>query len=281
VTVTDYPDFQTPQAHADRIAVTGVPLLRLTTQLVNGAGVVLAGGASTQLLPSVSVNQPGYEIGIQAYMPASSGTLPFVHLALLWWDFATGLFGARRDMVITAGNAAANFQTYYVRGPMHSNMFRVDGINVDPAVAATLTFMVNQTSHVFEQDEARQYSYVGTAPNGFANPAGVPTTNLVAFANPTLAASASSSFLCALYSGDVVLNIDNSTSSAAVTINLQDAAGIASAHVLGNLFKTVVAAGATLSVPLTLPYTPLVLKVTNAATTGSVTANISITGQQH
>lgn len=281
MTVSDYPDWQTPAAHAAQIAVQGVPLLRATNQLSSGAGSVLAGGATAQILNSVSINQPSYEVTIQSWMAAGSGTIPFLHLALLWWDSLTGLFGSRRDVVVPAGNAVGNVLTCYLHGPMHSDMFRVDGVNLDPAVAQNLTWMVNQTSHVFEHDESRQYAYAGTPPNGFVNPAGVPTTNMLVYEAPTIAASGAVTVLCALYSGDVILNIDNSSATASVTVNLLDAAGYSTAHANGSIFKTVVAASSEASIPLTLPHTPVELKISNTATVGSITPVITIIGQEH
>lgn len=281
MTVTDYPDWQTPQAHATQIAGTGVPLLRGTNQLTNNAGVTVAGAATAHILQSGVVKQPGYEMTLEAFMPASSGTIPFLHLAMQWWDSATGLFGARRDVVATCGNASGNFLTYYIRGPMHSDMFNIDVVNLDPAVTATITYVVNQTSHVYEQDQALQYAYAATAPNGFTNPAGVPTTDLLVFENPTIAASGAVTVLCALYSGDVILNIDNSTSAQSVTVNLLDAPGFATAHANGSIFKVTVTAGAELTMALTLPYSPVALKMTNTSTAASITPIVTMIGQQH
>lgn len=281
MTVTDYPDWQTPQAHATQIALTGVPLLRATNNLGTTFGTTLAGGASTQLVPSIAVNQPGYELTVEVSMPASSGTIPFVHIALLWWDSASGLFGNRRDIVMAAGNAPANQQTYYAFGPMHSDMFRVDAINLDPAVTATLNWTVNQTSHVFERDQAYQYSYEGTAPNGFSNPGGVPTTGFVAYSAPTIAANSSSSVLCALYAGDVILDVDNSGSAQAVDAVLLDPAGYATGAANRKIFKTTVAAGAEMSTQLALPFSPVVLKLANNSTVAGAVPVVTITGQQH
>lgn len=281
MTVTDYPDWQTPQAHATQIAATGVPLLRATNNLGNTFGTTLAGGASTQLVPSVAVNQPGYEVTVEVSMPASSGTIPFVHIALLWWDSATGLFGNRRDVVLPAGNAGANLLTCYMFGPMHSDMFRVDAINLDPAITATLNWTVNQTSHVFERDQAYQYSYAGTAPNGFSNPGGVPTTGFVAYSAPTIGANSSSSVLCALYAGDVILDVDNSGSAQAVDVVLLDPAGYATGAANRKIFKTTVASGAEMSSQLALPFSPVLLKLANNSTVAGAVPVVTISGQQH
>lgn len=281
MTVADYPDFATPQAHATAISTTGVPLLRATNTLSSGAGNVLAGGASEQLLASTSVNQPGYEVGISVSMPAASGTLPFLALTLYFWDSATGLFADRRDVVIPCGNGPANAIACYLRGPMHGDMFRVDATNLDPAVAATIQWFANQTSHVYERDEARQYAYAATAPNGFTNPTGVQTTNDVAHASPSVAAAGTSTVLCGLFSGDAYLNVYNPSSTIAAVIDIRDPAGYASGAVNSRMFNQSVAPQTSFSAAISLPFTPVTISVTNNATAGTVTPSVTLIGQDH
>lgn len=281
MTVADYPDFQTPQAHATQIAVTGVPLLRATNTLSSGAGDVLAGGASQQLLSSVSVNQPGYEFGISAYMAAGTGTVPFIALTLYFWDSATGLFANRRDVVVPVGNGPGNALASYIRGPMHGDMFRVDATNLDPAVAATIQWFANQTSHVYERDEARQFAYAGTAPNGYTNPTGIPTTNLIGHASPTIAASSSATYLFGLFSGDVFLDVINPSSTISAVVDLRDPSGYVTGAANSHIFNATVAPQTSLEVNLSLPFSPMTVQLTNNATSGTVTPSISIAGQDH
>ena len=280
MTIQDYPDFQTPQAHATQIAATGVPLLRMTNNLANDFNVTLAGGASMGLLTGAVINQPGYEITIQASMPSGTGTVPFIQVELLWWDGATGLFGARRDVVVTCGNGSSNQLTYYLRGPMCADRFVVNAVNLDPAVTATLTWTISSTSHVYLYHEAVQYAYAGTAPNGFANPLGVPATQLLCKHSPTVAASGTDKVLCALYLGDALLNVDNTGNTVAVTVEMQDPAGLASGTAGATLFKEVVAASSAVSLPVTLPATPVLLEVLNTATVGVSVSEILL-GQKH
>lgn len=281
MTVTDYPDWQTPAAHAAQIAVTGVPLLRLTNNLAFGAAVPVAGGATVNLLAGGSVNQPGYEMTITVSMPAASGTRPFLHLELIWQDSTSSLFGFRRDVVLACGNAAGNVLTYYLHGPMHSDMFNVSVVNLDPAVTATVAFTINATSHVYEEDHATQFAYAAVAPIGYNNPLGTPTTNVVARENASIPVSSSFSVLCALYSGDVILTVDATVQTVATVIALQDPTGLAAGSVNGTVFRTSVAGGATLAQPLALPFAPMNLVVTNGSATVTINPVITIIGQQH
>lgn len=281
MTVTDYPDWQTPQAHATAISITGAPLLRLTNNLGSGSAVTIAGGATDTFLVATSVNQPGYELTVQAYMPASSGTVPFLHVQMIWYDATLGIKIAKRDVVMACGNAVGNVLTYYMRGPMHGDKMMITCQNLDPAVTATVTWSANATSHVYEQDGAIQYGYTGTAPNGYLWPAGVPTANLIAYESASIAASGSESFLCALYAGDVILNVENITSAQNVKIELFDSPGYITGTAGSPFFGVDVAGGSSDSLQLTLPYSPVTLKATNLSTALAATPVISLVGQQH
>ncbi len=281
MTVADYPDWQTPQAHATQIALTGVPLLRLTNNSGTASLTTLAGGATVTLVPTTTINQPGYEASFVLWFPAGSGTVPFVQLAFIWIDSASGLTVFQRNVVITAGNGPTNPVHTRMWGPVQGDQIQVVAFNLDPAVTATFDWTVNQTSHVFEHDWASQGAYAGTAPIGFTNPLGMPSTNLLVKHSPTIAASGTDKVLCALWLGDAVLNIDNSGSASSVTVQMQDPAGFASGTAGATLWKGVVAAGATLSQPLTLPATPMLLELQNTATAGSITPSEILVAALH
>lgn len=281
MTEVDYPDWQTPQAHATQIAVTGVPLLRFTNNLGFAASAALVGAANVTLLPSMAINQPGYEVAVTVSMPAGTGTLPFIRLSLQWLDSVSNIQVARRDVVLACGNAPANALTYYIRGPMHGNRFVVKAVNIDPAVTATIAWTANETSHVYEHDEAIQNAYAGTAPNGFTNPAGVATANLVAYTAASIAASGSNTFLCALQAGDVILNVDAIAAANTTKVELFDPAGYITGTANSPIFGVDVAAAGSASIQLTLPFSPLLLKVTNLGTAGSISPVVALEGQLH
>lgn len=281
MTVSDYPDWQTPAAHASQIAVTGVPLLRASNNLHNNTAGTLAGGASMDLLGDTAVNQVGYEVTIEAWMAAGTGTVPFIQIEVYWWDSVSTLFAYRRDVVVPCGNAVGNILRSFLFGPMHSNMFHVIAKNLDPSVTANLKWTINQTSHLFARDEARQWAYAGTAPNGFSNPDGAPSSNLIAHKVASLASGTSTTVLCSLFAGDVVLNVDNSVGGQACTVQLLDPTGLMAGGVNNQLFKASVPANGILEQPLALPYAPVTVKLSNNATTGTITPTMTLTGQEH
>lgn len=277
----DFPDWQVPQAHATTIAQTGVPLLRLSQNVKAGGPTTIVGGGNNTLLTAGSFTQPGYEIAVSASMPAGTGTLPFVVLELLWTDTSSTLNTARRDIVITAGNGPGNAVTSFFNGPCRGNTLKVVATNLDPSVTVTLNWSINQTSHVYEHDQAGQLAYPATAPNGFANPGGVNGTGVIAWVHPTLTAGQTNAFLCALYGGDVFLNIDTFGITSTINVALTDAPGYATGTTAGEYFGDNVAAGTSLPVAMTLPFSPVLLAVSNLGTAGSVAPKVMITAQNH
>lgn len=281
MTVSDYPDWQTPQQHASLIAATGVPLLRLSTSKKFNIGTTIAGAGSNTLLTAGVMTQPGYEIGVRASMPAGTGTLPFVALKLIWSDVVSGLITAQRDVVITAGNGSGNAIGSFVNGPCRGNILQVVAINLDPSVTVTLDWAINQTSHVYERDQAGQLGYAPTAPNGFTNATGKTAAGLIAWAHPSLGAGNSAAFLCALYGDDVFLEIDTFGIAQQIIVTLTDAPGYVTGTTAGEFFGQGVTAGATVPIAMTLPFSPALLTITNNGTSGPVAPKVSVIAQNH
>lgn len=277
----DFPDWQVPQAHATTIAQTGVPLLRLSTSKKFNIGTTIAGGGNSTLLSAGAMTQPGYEIGVRCSMPAGTGTLPFVAFTMTWTDSVTGIQTARRDVVCTAGNGAGNAIVSYFNGPCRGNTLKVVATNIDPAVTVTIDWTINQTSHVYEHDQAGQLAYPGTAPNGFNNAGGINGTGVILWEHPTLTASSQQAFLCALYGGDVFISVDTIGISVPVTISLTDAPGYATGSTSGEFFGSSIAGGSTFTLPMTLPFSPVLVTMGNNSTAPSIAPKVAIVAQNH
>jgi hypothetical protein len=277
----DFPDWQTPQAHATTIASTGVPLLRLSNSVKTGTATTIVGAGTSTLLAAGSFTQPGYEFAFRASMPAGTGTVPFVALQLSWSNAGSGLGTARRDVVITAGNAAANAVTSYMNGPCRGDTLQVKAVNLDPAVTVTLDWALSQTSHVYEHDQASQLAYPATAPHGFSNPSAVPSTGVIANPAPALAGGATAAFLCALYGGDVFLSVDTTGISVPIIVSLTDAPGYATGSSGGEFFADTLSSAGTFTLPLTLPFSPVLFSLSNGGTSGPVAPKAVLVAQNH
>ena len=281
MTVADYPDWGTPQANATAIAGTGVPLLRLSNTKKFNIGTTIVGGGNSTLLTSGAMTQPGYEIGVRCSVPAGTGTLPFVAFTLTWTDATTGIATARRDVVATAGNGSGNAVTSYFNGPCRGGNLKVVATNIDPAVTVTIDWTINQTSHVYEHDQAGQLAYPATAPHGYSNPTGINGTGVIAWQQPSLAAGSTQAVLCALYGGDVFLSVDTTGISVPVVIALTDAPGYATGTTAGEYFADTLSTAGTFTLPLTLPFSPVLLALSNLGTTGSIAPKAMLVAQNH
>jgi hypothetical protein len=255
----------------------GVPLLRYTNQLGNGSGKTLAGAASVNLITTMAINQPGYEMTITCNMPASSGTIPFASLVFNWIDSVTGIAVKSAYFIVTAGNGPSNALQFYINGPSYGDQLTVQLTNLDPSITLTYTWVLNQTSHVHLVDNIIQPAYAATGPNGFSNPGGTPGLGMLAIAHPSVGFGTNLDRLLAVYSGKIQLTIDNTGNSSAMTVALDDPTG----SLYSNIATQVgviqnIAAGGEYTVEVALPHGPMLLRLHNAGTSGSITPGVII-----
>lgn len=275
--MTDFPDWQQPQANATAISTTGVPLLRGTANLGKAVNQSIGPGAVVQLLTTAAVGQPGYEGMFSLSGLAGGGSIPFASLIFNWFDQATGLNVFSRFQLLTAGNGAANALQYYVYGPCHGNQLSVQITNLDPTITMTLTWGINQTSHVFELDRISQPVYATTAPNGFTNPGGVPGLGVLALSTPVLAAGGTANRLLAVRNGPALLSVDNGAQANTVRVSLDDPNQLYGGTLNQHLHIHTVAAGLRDYTEVVLPYGPVLLSLNNTGTSGSITPAIALT----
>lgn len=196
--MTDYPDYQTPQAHANAIAVTGVPLLSLATSLFSmGASQSVASGA-TFTVPGgpFTVNQIGYEFFLQVEGNAAS-ILPVGLLTLTWSDSVSGNVVAVDHYSVLGANAA--FQQFTCTGPTKGDTLAVTFHNYDAGQAQLFQMSMVENSRVFVRDDMRQLTTI--APPLIAVGAYDQQAGILLAMNPTIAAGATAARLLAFYSG--------------------------------------------------------------------------------
>lgn len=282
--MTDFPDWQAPQAHATAISTTGAPLLRFTSNLGSGSNQALAANLTTTLLNTVSLNQPGYEGVFSLTMPSGSGTVPFVRMVIVWTDATTGLTVGQRTFFMTCGNGQA--LSYYIHGPTKGNQVSITVTVLDALVGATLTWGFNLTSHVYLNDNIIQTAYGTTAPNGYTNPAGFPNAGILLDSNLTPGASATLTRLTAVYSGKAVLNVNNNGSTS-LHVFLTDPVttgqglyGNANSRYFG-WAGVQLPAGSNQFGLVALPYGPFQLGVTNESSTAAGSCGIGLVAQDY
>jgi len=257
-------------------AMGGIPLLRFTQKLGSASGQTILGLNSNPLITFIPVNQPSYECTFIANLPAAAGTVPFVQLTFQWNDNATGLVNDSETFIITSGNGSANAITTYLSGPVRGDILSVNAFNLDPAQTVTLTWVINTISHVVSHDRLVQPNYAPTAPVGFTNPNGSPSTGLVATINPTVGSNATSIRLLATYSGKVNVNINARGQSDNFSYALVDPGTLYSTSGASFFSQDTPAGGSQLNANINMPNGPVLYQVINRSTTaGAPTCSIT------
>lgn len=272
----DYPDWSVPQQNANAISTTGVPLLRGTNSLGGGNLVTVPANSAVTLITTVNVTQPGYEGMFILNLPAGVGSNPFARVSFTWIDSISLQNISFRTMLLSAGNGPANALTYYIAGPVHGDQLNLVINNLDTTQDMTLTWQVNQTSHIYQHDSLRQFAYLPTAPIGFTNPDGAPGGGVLLITRPTIAASGQSDRLVAVFAGKAMLGIDNAGGSAVIWVSIHDPNLLYSPGNSVRMEPVVAANGANAVVPVFLPYGPVLVRIENKSTTASVTPTVTL-----
>lgn len=254
----------------------GIPLLRFTNNIGFGSNTNVPAASTTSLFSTTNVMQPGYEGVFTLYFPATSGTIPFCRLNFIWTDLLTGLTVATRHFYLTAGNGSANALSFYLAGPCRGNQLAVSITNLDPSFNGTLTWGINQTSHVYLRDFLVQQSLAATAPNGFTNPNGDPAAGVMVESTPSIAANTTGFRLAGVYGGRAVFAVNN-TGASGLTAALVDPAQIYGSTIANQRLVTMnLAAGTSQTVEVSLPYGPVNVQLVNLSTTTAVSPNVGL-----
>lgn len=129
MTVTDYPDYQTSQDHANKISTTGVPLLHFKNVLGSQTSFtnILTGNVAT-LLNAAGFAQTSYEISIA--LQTGAAALTASQVILNWIDSTTGFNMGTERYWLYAGQTGF---AHKVRG-------------IGPTMADTLTLTIDNHS---------------------------------------------------------------------------------------------------------------------------------------
>lgn len=257
--MTDYPDYGTPQAHANAIAATGAPLLALATSIFKMANPATVAVNTTFTVPGgpFAISQIGYEMFVQIEAnPASIA--PFGDLTLTWSDSISGNVVAVETYALAAASDA--FQQFSGTGPSKGDTLAVTFHNYDLTQTMQFQMSMVQNSRVYVRDDLRQitnHTVPIVASGVYDQAAGI----LLAM-DPTINAGASQSRLIAFYSGQVGLFLFGPLAFTA-SIAMEDGAlgGLAG----NNLWQGSIAAagGGVIYQQITLPRLQCILTITN------------------
>lgn len=213
--MTDYPDYQTPQAHANAISATGVPLLSLANVISQAAAQNINAGVVFQTGVK-SVLQPSYEMTIET-KAASAITLPFVKVTLQWFDAVSGDLLDHDDFWMPFSNPGYGPLTL-LRGTSKGTRVNLQIFNPSPNPAVSVNYALLQSSRVFTRDVCHwdNQGYAGNLVPGYTLPTLPPdTTSLGLLDNVTIAAATTNTYLFAPWDGLIQAVCQVNTGSAA------------------------------------------------------------------
>lgn len=231
--VTDYPDWQTPQAHATQISVTGVPLLTKSTNIINDVNRnVPFGGGKVTIASNVGVTQIGYEIAITALISSLAPTLPILTVDMTWTDSVSSTVVGHETWNVPIGSSGAG-SLHVGTGPTKGNLLTVKLANNDSAQNATVTTVVNQNSRVYGRDDWRTESF-NAIPNATLPLHDQQGNTLLDFLSASLGALGSVSRILPLYAGSVSIAYSSAVSKTGTLqlTNLDPAVGAAGIYTL-------------------------------------------------
>jgi hypothetical protein len=219
----DYRDWTAPQAHADSIAATGVPLLGAAQTLLANPAIAPAPGAPVTLGP-FTVGQIGYDIVVTTQF-AGGTAAPFIEVSLTWSD-PGGVSTVTTDTFICPGATSLAGFIVRGRGPAKAGNVAVTVTNLDAVNTPTVGVRLLEHSRIFGRDDWRWHNShnAGLTVPGFTLPVLPDDESVLGMATGVNvpANSTSSPLLFGMFSGPVGVGIQMTTGAfAALTVLLQ------------------------------------------------------------
>lgn len=278
--MTDYPDYQTPQAHASAIYAQRVPLAKGTAAVGSAINQTVAANTSQQVVTTAVFDQPAIQATLAAKLPAAAGGTPFAQLWLVWFDSATNLIIAERKYSIGSGDNVLNVAGLI--GVARGQLLNVDIVNLHATQPLTYDWSVAGISHVPADDDWRQDN--PNPVNTFTLPGGDPTAGVLAVINAAVAVGTPVARMTAASNRLCRVVVDNTGGTSAVSVVISDPAPALPLYgsTAGAEFWSsgAVSPGGLVNDFYQMPNGPALVTVTNLATTGPVTPKITITTLQ-
>jgi hypothetical protein len=262
VSVTDYPDYQTPQAHADTISNTGVPLLSRPAVLVNQAGAVNSNLAVIVLNKGV-VSKIGYEISLTLYAAVTNQCLVTVTIA--WIDSVSGQTVVQEEWDMYAGSGAVGAANV-IRGtgPTKGDRLTIQIQQNQPAIPVNYIIVVTENSRIYQRDTWR--TWLPFSVTGFTFIENSDPSNLVLGGNTYAAVAANGSVtrLLPFSSGDIALSFQSTSAAADCIAIIHAVSSMAGGLTMDNVYSGKTDSSGKLYVPkIALPRAQCTLQLVN------------------
>jgi hypothetical protein len=216
--MTDYPDWQTPQAHANAINATGAPLNQQSKKISNNT-LNVAVGASTDV-GTFSIPNICYELWVSVQNNGANPGFLIVHMD--WLDSATGLLLLTRKYKIVAG-ATGSPHTVKITGPVHADTVDVTmESESDSTSAMGITWQLIGTSRLYTRDTFRS---VQQHTGGFTLAGAKPEYGILLNASPVVAAGVTQLFAMPCYSGRIYIAAHTTSGANNMTVEINEQVG--------------------------------------------------------
>jgi hypothetical protein len=220
VTAADYPDWSAPQAHANAIAVTGVPLLAVPT-VVNGNLLSIAAGVTNQQ-GSFPLNQVAYEIVVDAIATGAGAAGP-LQITVKWNDNTFGTTVATEEWYIWPGSSGVG-HVVLGRGPVKANNVVIAFTNLSGAMTYQVQYAIYQRSNVYTRDDWRSQGYAFTSALNAVCTAD-PPSNQVAYASVSVPGATNTILELPLISGNCYFHAETTSLTTDLVLAFQNSAG--------------------------------------------------------
>lgn len=255
-------------------SLTGVPALRLVTNLGFNTAQALAGGANINLLNNAVITQQGLQLILWLEFATPTPTISFAELRFIWTDGTSGLSGPTESLELPGGQSA--FCVFIGDVPARSQQLTVKLTNLDPALILSYSWAINQISHPVYQLRVAENNLVNVW--NFTRPAGAPLDKILCSASPTITVGTPQDRLAATWTGRASFNIDNSGQANPVIVSLKDPANLYSPAGSDILYGPyTIPAGGQQTVEVGLPNGPVLVHMINAGTTGTIAPTVNLT----
>lgn len=216
MSTAEYPDWDTPQQHANRIAATGAPLLNLKGMLTfnnTGLAIPALGIVTLPASGAFSIGQVSYEAVLQ--VSTLAGTATPVAVLFTWLDSTSGITVASQEFTFFAGSVASP-HLVEGHGPSNSDQLVIQLINNSGANAISVSYAFLQSSR--PRDTHLWRTQNTPAIPGFTMASSFMRQNILCAESQALALNAGVNLLLPFYTGTVRLF---ATTTDATGANLQ------------------------------------------------------------
>jgi hypothetical protein len=246
--MTDYADWTVPQANADSIAATGVPLLGAPNALLNAAPNVLP--STPYISANLPISQLGYEVAIRPAQSGAGAAAPLM-VEFTWLDSSATIAVASETWWVWPGVTTGD-HIIYGKGPTKGSFLQVAIQNTSGTMTYSVPIQIWQRSHPYTRDDWRSRVYTTTA-------SGVSVTNsdlsvsLIGYRLATIAAAGIDNTDLPLYSGPCFLYGQTASGAADMLLTVQSSADATAPAIGSKFFQFTTAANGIFSQQIVLP----------------------------